>query len=101
MQKVVRLDDYQARYLRQKAAQEFTVQGYLHYKHSDGAKWQLKFFSLYQNLLFAFDSDSCAKPHCIILLEGCFCEKTFALHSKNKEVERMVRVLLLFETLFV
>ena len=73
-------------YLCQKARNEYSVQGFLHTRNSDNSKWQLRFLSLYQNLLFTFENENCTKVNCIFLLEGCFCEKVMVSQSKNKEV---------------
>lgn len=53
------------------------------------------YFSLFQNLLFYYDSEHCSRPSGILLLEGCYCERliTTGTASKMKDgSERQVSV---------
>lgn len=75
MQKGIRLNESQLLYLAGKARQESLLRGYLHKKSADTGKWQQRFFVLYQNLLFYFESDGCVRPSGVALLEGCYCER--------------------------
>ncbi|CAH1397598.1 unnamed protein product [Nezara viridula] len=38
-----------------------------------------------QNLLFYYDSESCARPSGVVMLEGCYCERLISPPSKNKD----------------
>lgn len=51
------------------------LSGYLYKRCSDSSKWLLRWFRLYQNLLFYYDGESSARPIGIIFLEGCYCER--------------------------
>ncbi|ELT93796.1 hypothetical protein CAPTEDRAFT_169570 [Capitella teleta] len=75
MQKGIRLNESQLLYLAGKARQDSLLRGYLHKKSADTGKWQQRFFVLYQNLLFYFESDGCVRPSGVALLEGCYCER--------------------------
>ena len=75
MQKAVRVNEGQLLYLAQKARQENTTCGYLHKKSADTGKWQLRWFILYQNMLFYYENDTTTRPSGVCLLEGCYCER--------------------------
>ena len=75
MQKAVRVNEGQLLYLALKARQENTSCGYLHKKSADTGKWQLRWFALYQNLLFYYENDAATRPSGVCLLEGCYCER--------------------------
>ncbi|XP_071449632.1 ras-specific guanine nucleotide-releasing factor 1-like isoform X1 [Hetaerina americana] len=87
MQRNIRVNDSQLAMLSERAHYDHSLAGYLHKRTADSAKWQLRWFVLYQNLLFYYDSDSCSRPSGVLLLEGCYCERliTAASASKNKE----------------
>lgn len=38
----------------------------------------MRFFQLYQNLLFYYDSEQSARPTGVIFLEGCYVERIIA-----------------------
>uniref|UniRef100_A0A8C9GAF9 PH domain-containing protein n=1 Tax=Pavo cristatus TaxID=9049 RepID=A0A8C9GAF9_PAVCR len=38
-------------------------------------RWHEKWFALYQNVLFYFESEQSARPAGIYMLEGCSCER--------------------------
>ncbi|KAI5613237.1 ras-specific guanine nucleotide-releasing factor 2 isoform X1 [Silurus asotus] len=75
MQKSVRYNEGHALYLSVVARKEGTKRGYLCKKTTENSKWHEKFFALYQNVLFYFDSEQSARPSGIYLLEGCTCER--------------------------
>ncbi|XP_061172412.1 ras-specific guanine nucleotide-releasing factor 2-like isoform X4 [Saccostrea echinata] len=75
MQKGVRFNETQLQYLAAKSRRENTISGYLHKRSSDTGKWQLRYFVLYQNLLFHFESESAQKLSGATLLEGSYCER--------------------------
>uniref|UniRef100_A0A672MI45 Ras-specific guanine nucleotide-releasing factor 2-like n=1 Tax=Sinocyclocheilus grahami TaxID=75366 RepID=A0A672MI45_SINGR len=79
MQKSVRYNEGHALYLSVIARKEGTKRGYLSKKTTENSKWHEKFFALYQNVLFYFDTDQSARPSGIYLLEGCTCERVPAL----------------------
>ncbi|XP_046679239.1 ras-specific guanine nucleotide-releasing factor 1-like [Homalodisca vitripennis] len=88
MQRTVRVNDSQLVMLSERAHFDHSVAGYLHKKTADSTKWQLRWFILYQNLLFYYDSESCNRPSGVLLLEGCYCERLIAsgTGSKNKDI---------------
>ena len=52
-----------------KARMDNTECGYLWKKSSDGpGKWQMKWFALYQNMLFYYENVNCVKPQGRIIL---------------------------------
>uniref|UniRef100_A0A336LMH0 CSON014623 protein n=1 Tax=Culicoides sonorensis TaxID=179676 RepID=A0A336LMH0_CULSO len=57
------------------------LHGYLHKRTSDSNKWQLRWFILYQNLLFYYDSETSTRPLGLIFLEGCYCERLVSAPS--------------------
>ncbi|XP_054288606.1 ras-specific guanine nucleotide-releasing factor 2-like [Macrosteles quadrilineatus] len=88
MQRTVRVNDIQLIMLSERASYDHSVKGYLHKKTADSTKWQLRYFVLYQNILFYYDTESCSRPSGVILLEGCYCERLIAsgTGSKNKDL---------------
>lgn len=99
MQKGIRLNESQLVYLASKARQESLLRGYLHKKSADTGKWQLRYFALYQNLLFYYESDTCVRPSGVALLEGCYCERlvtpTQSSAAKGSKDEKQVTMGLL------
>ena len=91
MQKAIRLNESQLVYLAQKAKQENTMHGYLYKKSMDTGKWQLRWFALYQNLLFYYENEQTLRPSGVALLEGCYCERLITPASvKGKDNEKQV-----------
>ncbi|XP_021936755.1 ras-specific guanine nucleotide-releasing factor 2-like isoform X3 [Zootermopsis nevadensis] len=90
MQRTIRVNENQLLNLSEKAHYDHSLAGYLHKRAADSTKWQPRWFVLYQNLLFYYDSDSCNRPSGVVLLEGCYCERLITTGSgsggKNKEV---------------
>uniref|UniRef100_A0AAR2J9L0 Ras protein-specific guanine nucleotide-releasing factor 2a n=1 Tax=Pygocentrus nattereri TaxID=42514 RepID=A0AAR2J9L0_PYGNA len=75
MQKSVRYNEGHALYLSVVARKEGTKRGYLSKKTTENSRWHEKYFALYQNVLFYFDTEQSARPSGIYLLEGCTCER--------------------------
>ena len=96
MQKAVRVNEGQLLYLAMKAKQQNATSGYLYKKSADTGKWQLRWFVLYQNMLFYYENDSAVRPSGICLLEGCYCERVVlpaTLKVIKGETDKQVRIL--------
>ncbi|XP_041368344.1 ras-specific guanine nucleotide-releasing factor 2-like isoform X7 [Gigantopelta aegis] len=91
MQKGLRFNESQLLYLAGKAKHENTICGNLYKKSSDTGKWQLRYFILYQNVLFYYENDSSIRPSGAALLEGSYCDRviTPATGHKGKEGEKL------------
>ncbi|XP_076644162.1 ras-specific guanine nucleotide-releasing factor 1 isoform X3 [Halictus rubicundus] len=85
MQRTVRVNDSQLIMLSDKAHQDYTMKGHLHKRTADLAKWQLRWFLLYQNLLFYYENEQCSRPNGVVLLEGCYCETLITAKGKESE----------------
>lgn len=75
MQRALRMNDGQLLSLSEKAIHDNCLRGYLCKRTADSARWQLRWFVLYQNLLFYYESDSAARPSGVLFLEGSYCER--------------------------
>lgn len=75
MQRNLRLNESQLLTLADKALHDNGNRGYLCKKSTDSSKWQLRWFVLYQNLLFYYDNENSSRPSGVIFLEGCYCER--------------------------
>ncbi|KAH9370220.1 hypothetical protein HPB48_019345 [Haemaphysalis longicornis] len=75
MQRALRMNDGQLLSLSEKALHDNCLRGYLCKRTADSARWQLRWFVLYQNLLFYYESDSAARPSGVLFLEGSYCER--------------------------
>lgn len=75
MQKSVRYNEGHALYLALLARKEGTKRGYLSKKAAEASRWHDKWFALYQNVLFYFESEQSARPAGMYMLEGCSCER--------------------------
>ncbi|XP_062455672.1 ras-specific guanine nucleotide-releasing factor 2 isoform X1 [Rhea pennata] len=75
MQKSVRYNEGHALYLALLARKEGTKRGYLSKKTAETNRWHEKWFALYQNMLFYFESEQSARPAGMYMLEGCNCER--------------------------
>ncbi|XP_049871813.1 ras-specific guanine nucleotide-releasing factor 1-like [Pectinophora gossypiella] len=71
----VRVNDGQLVALSDRAQYDHSQAGYLHKRSSDNTKWQLRWFVLYQNLLFYYESENNTRPTGVLLLEGSYCER--------------------------
>lgn len=70
--------------------------GYL-WKKTNESKWQMKWFVLYQNLLFYYENVNSIKPLGLILLESCFCNRILPNSKSTKDGEiKLVSILLFF-----
>uniref|UniRef100_A0A8D0GIX0 Ras protein specific guanine nucleotide releasing factor 2 n=1 Tax=Sphenodon punctatus TaxID=8508 RepID=A0A8D0GIX0_SPHPU len=75
MQKSVRYNEGHALYLSVLARKEGTKRGYLSKKTAETSRWHEKWFALYQNMLFYFESEQSVRPAGMYMLEGCNCER--------------------------
>lgn len=94
MQKSVRYNEGHALFLSVVARKEGTKRGYMSKKTTENSRWHEKFFALYQNLLFYFESEQSTRPSGIYLLEGCTCERVPApkMSTTGKELlDKQVR----------
>uniref|UniRef100_A0A8C6VBM2 Ras protein specific guanine nucleotide releasing factor 2 n=1 Tax=Naja naja TaxID=35670 RepID=A0A8C6VBM2_NAJNA len=78
MQKSVRYNEGHALYLAVLARKEGTRRGYMSKKTAETSRWHDKWFALYQNMLFYFESEQSARPAGVYMLEGCSCERALA-----------------------
>ena len=85
MQKGMRVNDIQLSHLAQKAKKENSLCGYLYKKSADTGKWQVRWFALYQNLLFYYENESASRASAVCLLEGCYCERVVVPTTKPGE----------------
>ncbi|XP_032666543.1 ras-specific guanine nucleotide-releasing factor 2-like isoform X3 [Odontomachus brunneus] len=86
MQRTVRVNDAQLVMLSERAHYDHSLTGYLHKRAADSTKWQLRWFVLYQNLLFYYENEACSRPSGVILLEGCYCDRLIT--AKGKEPDK-------------
>ncbi|XP_014212900.1 ras-specific guanine nucleotide-releasing factor 2-like isoform X2 [Copidosoma floridanum] len=82
---VVRVNEAQLIMLSERAHYDHTMAGYLHKRTSDSNKWQLRWFVLYQNILFYYESEASPRPSGIILLEGCHCDPLITAKGKDSD----------------
>nr|XP_021202923.1 ras-specific guanine nucleotide-releasing factor 2 isoform X1 [Bombyx mori] len=75
IQRSVRVNDGQLLALSDRAQFDHSQAGYLHKRSSDNTKWQLRWFVLYQNILFYYESENNTRPTGVLLLEGSYCER--------------------------
>ncbi|XP_047506554.1 ras-specific guanine nucleotide-releasing factor 1-like isoform X2 [Pieris napi] len=75
IQRSIRVNDGQLIALSERAQYDHSQAGYLHKRSSDNTKWQLRWFILYQNLLFYYESENNTRPTGVLLLEGSYCER--------------------------
>ncbi|XP_068212542.1 ras-specific guanine nucleotide-releasing factor 2-like [Palaemon carinicauda] len=87
MQRTIRINENQVLMLAEKARHDHNYTGYLYKRSSDTNKWQLRWFILYQNLLFYSENESSVKPSGVIMLEGCYVERLIT-NTKNKDTEK-------------
>ena len=93
MQKNIRISEAQLMYLAGKAKVENSMSGYLYKRSTDSmGKWQQRFFVLYQNVLFYFESESSSKPSGVAMLEGSYCDRIIspANLKGHRETEKQV-----------
>lgn len=75
MQRSLRMNEIQLYALSEKALNDNGLRGYLFKRSSDTSKWQLRWFVLFQNLLFYYENENSNKPSGVIFLEGSYCDK--------------------------
>ncbi|XP_076294613.1 ras-specific guanine nucleotide-releasing factor 2 isoform X2 [Lasioglossum baleicum] len=88
----VKVNDSQLIMLSEKAHQDYTMKGPLHKRTEDMARWQLRWFLLYQNLLFYYENEQCSRPNGVVLLEGCYCETLITAKGKESEKQHEMNV---------
>ncbi|XP_060537024.1 ras-specific guanine nucleotide-releasing factor 2-like [Cylas formicarius] len=88
MQRTIRLNENQLLMLSERANFDHSQAGYLHKKSGDSTKWQMRWFVLYQNMLFYYDTEHCHRPSGILLLEGCYCERLITPESVSKSKDK-------------
>ena len=71
-----RLENRECGYLSRRGGQD---------PSSSPNKWQLKWFVLYQNLLFYYDNVNSSKPQGVYFLESCYSSRSPAKNSKDGE----------------
>ena len=71
-----RLENRECGYLSRRGGQD---------PSSSPNKWQLKWFVLYQNLLFYYENVNSSKPQGVYFLESCYPSRTPAKNSKDGE----------------
>ncbi|KAH1030106.1 hypothetical protein HUJ05_003230 [Dendroctonus ponderosae] len=97
MQKSIKVNESQLLFLSERANGDSKILGSLWKKSTMSDKWQLRFFVLYQNLLFYYENkDKRERPLGIIFLEGSYVERVIYSDSsllpptpeKSKDKER-------------
>lgn len=71
-----RLENRECGYLSRRGGQD---------PSSSPNKWQLKWFVLYQNLLFYYENVNSSKPQGVYFLESCYSSRSPAKNSKDGE----------------
>jgi hypothetical protein len=71
-----RLENRECGYLSRRGGQD---------PSSSPNKWQLKWFVLYQNLLFYYENVNSSKPQGVYFLESCYPTRSQAKNSKDGE----------------
>lgn len=71
-----RLENRECGYLSRRGGQD---------PSSSPHKWQLKWFVLYQNLLFYYDNVNSTKPQGVYFLESCYSTRSTTKNSKDGE----------------
>ncbi|KAH9506455.1 Ras protein-specific guanine nucleotide-releasing factor [Dermatophagoides farinae] len=79
----MRMNEIQLLALAEKALHDNGIRGFLFKRTSENSKWQLRYFVLFQNLLFYFENEHTQKPSGIIFLEGSYCDKMVITTSKT------------------
>ncbi len=71
-----RLENRECGYLSRRGGQD---------PSSSPHKWQLKWFVLYQNLLFYYENVNSSKPQGVYFLESCYSTRSAAKNTKDGE----------------
>lgn len=77
------MNEIQLLALAEKALHDNGIRGFLFKRTSENSKWQLRYFVLFQNLLFYFENEHSQKPSGVIFLEGSYCDKMVITTSKT------------------
>lgn len=85
MRSSARICEEQILYLGSLARQFYTLKSQLYIKANDTGKWLLKWAVLYQNFIFLFENEECAKVSGVILLEHSTSEHTCVVNAKDTE----------------
>ncbi|XP_045030323.1 ras-specific guanine nucleotide-releasing factor 1 isoform X1 [Daphnia magna] len=85
MQRPVRVNEVQLHTLGERARYDATIAGALYKRTSDGSKWQLRWFTLYQNVLFYWEAESSSRPSGVIFLEGSYCDRVISVSSAGHQ----------------
>lgn len=82
----VRIGEEQLNYLASLARLDYSISGRVYMKnHESAGKWLQRWFALYQNLLFYFESEDSTKLCGVIYLEHCSCERLCLTNLKDTE----------------
>lgn len=73
--------------LADKAKQEGTMTGLLSKKSSDANRWQVRYFRLYQNVMFYYENDASLKPLGLIFLEGSYIHRLITTSRPNSSTQ--------------
>lgn len=88
----MRFNEIQLLHLAEKALHDSCKRGYLFKRTSDNNKWQLRWFVLYQNLLFYYENEASNRPSGAIFLEGCYCERLITPGTRSISAASQVRI---------
>uniref|UniRef100_A0A8D8QKI8 Ras-specific guanine nucleotide-releasing factor 2 n=1 Tax=Cacopsylla melanoneura TaxID=428564 RepID=A0A8D8QKI8_9HEMI len=91
LQRIVRINDHQLTNLSDRAKYDHSLSGYLEKRTSDQARWQSRWFILYQNLLFYYETEGSNKPSGVIFLEGCYCDRVIPDKASRKDKDIVER----------
>ncbi|RDD45239.1 Ras-specific guanine nucleotide-releasing factor 2 [Trichoplax sp. H2] len=88
----LRVNEAQLNWLSANARTQSTTSGRLHRKVTTDqvtgkSKWQTRWYVLYQNILFSYESENSNKASGIILLENSCCEPVLCV-PRNKDNEK-------------
>ena len=93
MQRSIRMNDLQLLALSEKALHDNGLRGHLFKRTSDNSKWQLRWFVLFQNILFYFENESSSRPSGLIFLEGSYCDKVIQPSTGKGSQQTQVSIL--------
>ena len=72
----MRMNELQLLALAEKALHDNGKRGHLFKRTSENSKWQMRYFVLFQNILFYFEGENTtSKPSGLIFLEGSYVDK--------------------------
>ncbi|XP_065577423.1 ras-specific guanine nucleotide-releasing factor 2-like isoform X1 [Artemia franciscana] len=85
MQRPIKVTESQLLMLAERARYDAALAGPLYKRTADGTKWQSKWFTLYQNLLFYSEIEHSSRPSGVIFLEGSYCDRLIITGSKTSK----------------